>query len=1006
MQLSSDDNSDLYVKLAPFSGSSLDLQTLAELILDKKNNDLSLRLLEKQPVGIILQDLDGNRIYANETSARIHGFSSREFMLLDYRQAQLITPLDCKKITSILTKIKSTKLVLSLQTRGRKKDNSEFPLEFSAGRVLDKAGKPAYCLILTRDVTSEVETQQAVSRERALANALINSASLLSSSLDLDDVLDKILELASQVVVHESANIMLIKGEHVHVVRSRGYKSPELYNFISGFFTRVDDFSTLVQIIQSGKPLIIPDTREYTGWHTSKEFNWLRCYLGAPLLIKGKVIGVINLDSGIPGFFSDNDAKHFQAFADLAATAISNANLYTALREKADESESLFRAATALLSSSTDLGTLARQITQTVHQDFSSAHVAILMIDETGKKLIETAKAGYPLDSNYPLALDDELGLVVAAIKTRKPIYVPDVAKDPRYLKDSQDTRSEFDIPFIVEKNVIGVLNLESREIDGFSESARRIILTYAKRAAFALENARLIERLQHREFQITLINQLTQISLKTGNLAEMLIYQINILFETLSPDGVLVSFTHEILRRITCGYAVTSNQDITQELNTMIQDPEFAHKLGNFTDVMVTDDDRHSTIAEKKNRNPFRAYIIHTLSADGINLGSAVLGFFNPRTFEKNEVEFFKQAVDQIALAVTKNLSIINANLRAREAENLREATSTLTSTLNLQDVFERILQTAVDAIPSAQKGLLFLHDPQKQVYNVRAQYGFTDSSIFTIRIGIHEGITGIVVNEKKARIFNNMQKEDFADSAREKYEIISQKSWIIAPLVQQDTVYGVIELCAANTGVFLESDLQVLISFADTVTAAIRNAQLHTEVQQIAITDALTGLYNRRGFEELGMREIHRSSRTGAPLSMLLLDVDFLKKVNDECGHSAGDRVLQEIADCCQKTFRQIDLISRYGGDEFAMLLPDTQIDHAREAAERLRKTIATRTLHIGEMKLRLSASIGVASFNKTILTISDLFEIADKALYRAKKGGRNLIYCWDDQKPDTKE
>jgi diguanylate cyclase (GGDEF)-like protein len=848
--------------------------------------------------------------------------------------------------------------------------------------------------------------RRAESRERALANALIHSAALLSSSLDLDDVLDKILELASQVVAHESANIMLIDGEDVHVVRSRGYKNPELYDYITAFITRVEDFSTIVHLIQSGKPLIIPDTRKYPGWHTSPEFSWLRSYLGAPLLVKGKVIGVINLDSGIAGFFSEDDTKRFQAFADLAATAISNANLYKALQEQAEESKSLFRAATALLSSSTDLGNLAKQITQTVHQDFSTAHVAILMIDETSNKLVQVAQAGYALDSDHPLTLNGKLGLAAAAIRSKKPVYAPDVNQDPRYIKDSLDTRSEFDIPFMVDNNVIGVLNLESREIDGFPESARRVILTYAKRAAIALENARLIERLQKREFQITLINRLTQISLQTGNLEEMLVNQVNILFETLSPDGVIVSFTHEILRKIISGYAVTSNERITQNLNKMILDPSLAHKLENLTDVVVTDDDLHVSLPDSKNHNPFKAFIVHTLSADGIHLGSAVLGYFNPRIFDKSEVKFFEQVIDQVALAVAKNLSIINANQRAKEAENLREATSTLTSTLNLQEVFERILQTAVDAIPSSQNGLLFLYDSQKQVYNVRAQFGFTDSSVFTIRIGAYEGLAGKVVNDKKAQIFNNVSVDDFSNSARQKHEIVRQKSWIVAPLIQQNTVYGVIELCATNANVFLESDLHVLISFADTVTAAIHNAQLHTEVQQIAITDILTGLYNRRGFEELGLREIHRALRTSAPLSMLLLDVDYLKKINDEHGHSAGDRVLQEIADCCRKTFRQIDLVSRHGGDEFAILLPDTQIDHAREAAERLRKTIETRTVQIGQTKLKISASIGVASFDKKMQTISELFELADKALYLAKNGGRNMIFCWDDQKPDTKQ
>ena len=167
----------------------------------------------------------------------------------------------------------------------------------------------------------------------------------------------------------------------------------------------------------------------------------------------------------------------------------------------------------------------------------------------------------------------------------------------------------------------------------------------------------------------------------------------------------------------------------------------------------------------------------------------------------------------------------------------------------------------------------------------------------------------------------------------------------------------------------------------------------------QQLADTDPLTGLFNRRCFNKIHNQHLQFAMRYKRPFALLLLDLDFFKKINDEYGHSAGDEVLTQIADILTQESRYNDLVARIGGEEFAVILPETDKKNAFKVAENLRQKIDAHCFDIKEDKsIKITVSIGVQAWNNSIKLTSQLLEQADKALYEAKDSGRNVVVCYE--------
>lgn len=216
------------------------------------------------------------------------------------------------------------------------------------------------------------------------------------------------------------------------------------------------------------------------------------------------------------------------------------------------------------------------------------------------------------------------------------------------------------------------------------------------------------------------------------------------------------------------------------------------------------------------------------------------------------------------------------------------------------------------------------------------------------------------------------------------------SVKSMITIPLYSREKPFGIFGVFSSRDDM-TESEKDFLSMFAQQIEVAITIADLFEAVKEQAVTDALTGLYNRRYFEDYLKKESVRSQRNGQPFSVIGIDLDFLKQINDKLGHAYGDVAIKTVADVLKQNARSIDTAARMGGEEFNVILPGISSEGAMIAAERIRKAIEEKELDvIGHV----TASVGVATFLEHSDNLEELMELTDQAMYLSKRNGRNRV------------
>jgi diguanylate cyclase (GGDEF)-like protein len=359
------------------------------------------------------------------------------------------------------------------------------------------------------------------------------------------------------------------------------------------------------------------------------------------------------------------------------------------------------------------------------------------------------------------------------------------------------------------------------------------------------------------------------------------------------------------------------------------------------------------------------------------------------------------------------------------RRMERIQAINHELVSNRSLEEILHQIVQISAELLDCEVVSLLLMDEASNMLrFMVTTQ---NQDRLFNILVPI-ESIAGAAFTSDQPIISHDVQADPRHFSNVDESMNYSTHTLLTLPLKFRDRKIGVLQALNKRKGqLFDETDIQLLTAVATQATIAIENTRLYqraqdeiaerikvedelrrhrdhleelvkertAEVHRLAITDPLTEVFNRRHLMELGNRALNHAQRYHHPLAAMMLDIDHFKKINDTYGHAVGDEALRKLANEMRKESRSTDILGRYGGEEFVILMPETNLQTACQSAERLLTTIRALRIDMPQKQFGFTASIGVAELNLARQgTIDALIARADQAMYNAKQAGRDQV------------
>jgi diguanylate cyclase (GGDEF)-like protein/excisionase family DNA binding protein len=775
--------------------------------------------------------------------------------------------------------------------------------------------------------------------------------------------------------------------------------------------------------------------------------------LMVPLVFHGDSVGLVELyDDREERIYRAEELALVRALAGHAAAALQNARRVEQLRQQ-NADQQLLLATGRAISSSVDLAetleTIARLLTETLHTAWADIYLFHPQQDA-----LEVA-AFYQIEATAPA--DDWIGSFQPVdgwpewrecILSQQPVhwYRDEVELTPEQVEglDPWGEQATLTVALVSQGRTIGLLDVaEHRFKRLFTEEDVRLTMAIADQAAIAISNARLFAETQRRNAELATLVRSAEALAATTSPEDTLSALLRVLSDAIpvelvefcefrTTERTIVTLAREARKALAPGESI--------DVYDVDRSPEIAAALDERRSVTLYVDDEAVSPATREEMHGLseQAVLAIPMLSRGDVVGLVYLASHSPgRRFGDDEVRLASAIAAQSATAIE------NARAHAREiAESERLAT--LNRRLNalvavsgqirgLMD--ERELLTVLGHVMSEtlrfREWAVYLYEPEQRVYRVAADHSFDPeleaaAGSRTIPARIIDGLLAVSTILSNSYFIDHrrhswtdeenaaMPGADLGDRAEDEWQ--TDDSLLIPMIGTSDEVIGYLEAFDPEDRQRPTEELVRLLEvFAAKAAASIELVRLHDQLEQQATTDGLTGLYNHRYLDDAIEHEVASALRYGTEVSVLMIDIDDFKPFNDTFGHPQGDKLLRRIAEILtSETREQVDIVCRYGGEEFCIVLPNTPVGGAESVAGRLRDSVSQGTRAAEEVAeairqateaetfegfptrrdAHITLSVGIACLPKHGRSAAEVLSCADKALYMSKRSGKNRV------------